>query len=145
MKRNVRTAYALLLATAGGCTSPFRAEVADVDPARWTAPVCLTLDNADTTSLCDLDLFLRLDDRFAEDTLTVRIGIRTPDSLRYEEPFVMTFAPRRPGSAALAEEAVVAYRRSVRFARSGDYRLTVSPCRPVRGVEAVGIRTGRSR
>lgn len=137
--RSVRSALAaatVLLTTA--CTSSHRTIAADVPFAAWDRTVEMAFDNDDTTSLCDLTLFLRCNDRFVEDTLTVRIEIRTPDSLRYEEPFILA-VPYTNSPAALVREAVVPYRRRVRFERSGRYRVCITPAREIRGVEAVGI------
>ena len=100
--------------------------------------------NADTTTLRDIALFLRCNDRFAEDTLTVRIRVRTPDSLQHEEPFVMVIPPAHT-PAAISREADIPYRRRVLFDRTGDYHLTITPCRPVEGVEAVGIHIAKSQ
>ena len=119
------------VAAAGGCTQPFRSNAADTDPVSWKDPAGIVLANADTTSLRDLTLFLRCNDRFAEDTLTLRIATIAPDSLRFEEPFRLVIP--------------VPYRRHVRFAREGDYRMTIAPTRPVRGIEAVGIGTSDSQ
>lgn len=123
---------------AGGCLSPHQSTAVDVDPADWHTPAELRLPNADTVSLRDLRLFLRCNDRFAEDSFTVRIELRTPDSLRFEETLRIDL-PRTEGPAALAREHLVPYRRQVRLARSGDYRLRITPERPLRGVEAVGL------
>lgn len=98
----------------------------------------LTLPNADTLSLHNLRLVLRCNERFAEDTFSVRIAVRTPAALRYEEPFLIA-VPRGGGLAALMRENAVLYRRHVRLAEAGDYRVTITPMRPLRGVEAVGI------
>ena len=104
----------------------------------------LTLANADTTTLRDVNLFLRCNDRFAEDSLTVHIRVRTPDSLQHEEPFVMVIPPAHT-PAAISREADIPYRRRVRFDRTGDYHLTITPCRPVEGIEAVGIHIVKSQ
>lgn len=137
------SAFALLTAVAAGsgCTegfSPLQSAAADVNPAAWQEAAELVIPNADTLSLRDLTVFLRCNDRFAEDTLTVRIAFRTPDSLRFEEPFTLA-VPRPAAPAALTHEAGIPYRRRVRFGRTGDYRIRITPSRPVRGVEAVGI------
>ena len=114
------------------------------DPVSWKDPAGIVLANADTTSLRDLTLFLRCNDRFAEDTLTVRIAVTTPDSLRSEELFLLAI-PRTPSPAALVREAAVPYRRAIRLGRTGDYRFTVTPTRPIRGVEAVGLTIRKDR
>lgn len=123
--------------------SPHGAIVADVDAASWHAPAVIDLDNTDTTTLRDMDVFLRCNDLFAEDSLTMRIAVLTPDSLRCEEPLVLT-VPHAHTPAAIARETVLPYRRRIRFARTGDYRITITPGRPVKGVEAVGINIVKS-
>ena len=129
---------------AGSCVSPHQSAVTDVTPARWDSRAEIRLPNADTVSLRDAVIFLRCNDRFAEDTLTVRIRVRTPDSLQHEEPFVMVIPPAHT-PAAISREADIPYRRRVLFDRTGDYHLTITPCRPVEGVEAVGIHIAKSQ
>lgn len=127
----------------GSCISPHQSAATDVDPLRWTEAAEIRLPNADTVTLRDAAVFLRCNDRFAEDTLTVRIATVTPDSLRFEERFLLVI-PRSESPAALMREAVIPYRRRIRFAQSGDYRCIVTPTRPVRGIEAVGINMTKS-
>ncbi len=122
----------------GSCVTPRLSVAADTDPAAWHETAEMTLRNDDTLARRDLDLFLRCNDRFGEDTLTVHITLLTPDSLRFGEPFLLTLRHDRR-TAALASEAVIPYRRRVRFGRTGDYRIRITPARPVRGVESVGI------
>ena len=111
-------------------------------------PTCeraeIRLPNADTVSLRDAVIFLRCNDRFAEDTLTVRIATVTPDSLRFGEWFLLVI-PHPKGPAALMREAAIPYRRRIRLTQHGDYRCSVTPVRPVRGVEAVGVDLQQSR
>lgn len=138
LKAIVTAAAGAVALLAGGCAAPPQGGVTDVDPARWERPAQIVLKNGDTTSRRDMALFLRCDDRFDEDTLTLRITFRTPDSLRTEERFTASI-PRTTTPAALRRIAVLPYRRRVWLARTGDYRVEIRPCRPVRGVEAVGI------
>ena len=144
MRAACRTALAAAAFLAAGCVSPHGAVATDVNSASWRDSAPITLANADTTTLRDIALFLRCNDRFAEDTLTVRIRVRTPDSLQHEEPFVMVIPPAHT-PAAISREADIPYRRRVRFDRTGDYHLTITPCRPVEGVEAVGIHIVKSQ
>lgn len=135
---------ALLAATAGsGCVTPHQSTAADVNPARWDSPSEIVIPNADTLTLRDMGLYLRCNERFGEDTLTLRIAVFTPDSLRYEEPFTLAIPPTT-APASLAREAAVPYRSRVVFARTGDYRIRITPSRPVRGVEAIGINIQKS-
>ena len=129
---------------AGGCVSPHQSAVTDVNPARWDSRAEIRLPNADTVSLRDAVIFLRCNDRFAEDTLTVRIATVTPDSLRFGEWFLLVI-PHPKGPAALMREAAIPYRRRIRLTQHGDYRCSVTPVRPVRGVEAVGVDLQQSR
>lgn len=129
---------------AGGCVSPHQSAATDVDPFRWETGAEILLPNADTVTLRDAEVFLRCNDRFSEDTLTLRIATVTPDSLRFEEPFLLVI-PRAGNPAALMREIVVPYRRRIRFAQSGDYRCILTPVRPLRGIEAVGINLEMSK
>ena len=145
MKRSAGHIAAVAAALlAGSCVSPHQSAVTDVNPARWDSRAEIRLPNADTVSLRDAVIFLRCNDRFAEDTLTVRIATVTPDSLRFGEWFLLVF-PHPKGPAALMREAAIPYRRRIRLTQHGDYRCSVTPVRPVRGVEAVGVDLQQSR
>lgn len=133
-----------LLLTGAGCSSPGQTAAADVPASKWCGAVEIRLENADTLMLRDAALFLRCNDRFTEDTLTLRIATLSPDSLRFEEPFLLAVT-RTNGPAALMHEYLVPYRRRIRLCRSGEYRFVITPTRAVRGVEAVGIRLTESR
>ena len=145
MKRSAGHIAAVTAALlAGSCISPHQSAVTDVNPARWDSRAEIRLPNADTVSLRDAVIFLRSNDRFAEDTLTVRIATVTPDSLRFGEWFLLVI-PHPKGPAALMCEAAIPYRRRIRLTQHGDYRCSVTPVRPVRGVEAVGVDLQQSR
>lgn len=133
----------LLLTGAAGCSSPVQTAAADVSPRHWKRPAEIRLENADTVMLRDAALFLRCNDRFTEDTLTLRIATLSPDSLRFEEPFLLAVT-RTNSPAALMHEYLVPYRRNLLLGREGEYRFVITPVRAVRGVEAVGIRFTKS-
>ena len=61
----------------------------------------------------------------------------------WEEAFRLAL-PAAHTPAALSREADLPYRRRIRFARTGDYCITVTPGRPVKGIEAVGINIVKS-
>lgn len=134
------TAAALL---AGGCVSPHQSAATDVDPFRWERGAEIRLPNADTVSLRDAEVFLRCNDRFAEDTLTLRIATIAPDSLRFEEPFLLVI-PRGESPAPLMREVAVPYRIRIRFITERRLPLHPHADTSVRGVEAVGVNIEKS-
>ncbi len=134
---------AAVIALATGCSTPYRSVVADVDAGAWDTPVELILPNTDTLNHYDWQFFVRCDERIVPDTFTVRIAVVTPDTLRFEEPFAVQL-PACATPAARLCETLLDYRRRVLLSRTGDYRLTITPVRPLRGIEAVGIQTVES-
>lgn len=134
----IRIALVAAALSLGACRTPHRSAAVDVDIAEWSTDAEIVIDNDDTLAQRDIALFLRYNDCFKDDTLTLRIEVRTPDSLCCEEWLRMSMIrPRKP--AALRRQAVAEYRRHAVLARSGDYRFTIAPTRPVEGVEAVGV------
>lgn len=143
MRRVVRGAWhlwaaVLIAGSVAGCVKPDRAVVVDLDPAAWAerAEVCYT--NPDTISSRSLQLFLRVADRFAEDSLTVVVMTLSPDSLRTSEYHRLTFR-EEPTATPLQRVVMVPYRRAVRLTQRGTYRFLITPTRTVEGVEAVGL------
>lgn len=137
--RNFMLALVCALAASGsGCVTQHSSAVCDVDPFAWSAPAEILYANTDSLNMADMELFLRCNERMTEDTLTVSIVTLTPDSLRFEERLQLHI-PRTRDIAALTREAVIPYRNRVRLARTGDYRIRITPVRPVKGIEAVGI------
>lgn len=120
------------------CQTPHRSVAVDVDPLGWSEAAEIVLPNADTLARCDLSFYLRSDPHFKDDTLTLHVEVRTPDSLLFSEPFLFCATHARH-PAAVHHESAAAYRKQVVFRHRGDYRFTVRPAREVQGVEAVGL------
>ncbi len=129
---------ALLVALTGGCTAPHYSVAVDLEDAVWRDTVLLPIENVDTMTGRTLRLFFRCEADFREDSLQTTIAVTTPDSLRYEEPFMLRFR-QEESPAALQREIVVRYRSHVVFDRRGTYRLEVVPQHEVEGIEAIGI------
>ena len=142
-KRILRAGLLLALLPAAGCFSPHRSAVADVDPSGWRDGVEVRLANADTLAACDLWLVVRYDAAFAGDPVDLEVTTVAPDSLRLTETFTLRLTPSRSPSPLLRDTAVL-YRRRAVLRREGDYRITIRPCCPVRGIEAVGITIEKS-
>ena len=72
------------------------------------------------------------------------LGWREAAEVRFPtEPFTLRLAPSRGPSPLLCDTAVL-YRRRAVLRCAGDYRMTIRPCRPVRGIEAVGVTIEKS-
>lgn len=143
--RRLRQAAAgwLLCAAAAGCgrasLTGVAVAAADTDEGTWRRPAALTLFNDDTLGLRAVDIFVRCNDRLADDTLSVRIVTRSPGRLRTEERLVLHFA-RTGRPNPLAGECITPYRRRVRWTDRGNYTLILTPVRPCAGIESVGLR-----
>ena len=133
----------LALLPAAGCLSSHRAVVADVDPLEWRDGVQVRFTNADTLSECDLRFVVRYDAAFAGDPVDLEVTTVAPDSLRLTETFALRLAPSH-GHSPLLRDTAVLYRRRAVLRREGEYRMTIRPSEPVRGIEAVGITIEKS-
>ena len=125
------------------CTVPGETAVAVLPPGVWSDPVELLLPNRDTLGTYDWRLFLRYDEHLAPDRFTLQLTVLTPDSLRFSEPVTVQL-PSGPAPAALLREFGIDYRRRVRLARTGSYRILLRPQTPLQGIDAVGIQTVKS-
>ncbi len=135
---------AACVAALAGCMAETGATAADVDRPMWRRPAELVVTNSDTVGLRDMGLYLRYNNRFSEDTLTVRVSVVSPDSLRVQE-YVTVAVGHEAVPAALRGNADVVYRRRAVLRHAGDYLFTITPTRPVRGIEAVGINIEKSK
>lgn len=121
-----------------GCTTPEEAFVSDVTAFDPDHTAIVKLKNREAAARGELKLFLRTNDRFREDSLTVRIGTFTPDSLHTEELHRLILPATRRINA-LKRVVEIPYRRAVELPHAGNYYFTITPTRPTEGVEAVGI------
>ncbi len=128
-----------LLCVLMGCMAPERAVVTDLDPAGWRGVATVDYRNEDTLSMRALRLFLRLEESFREDTLTLRVATQTPDSLVTIE-YHRLVVPMHAAPASIQRVVEIPYRRNVQLTRVGRYRFLLTPVRMVQGVEAVGMK-----
>lgn len=138
-KRLHRCAGMVLAALfATGCGPHTQSEAVDVDAGMWNAPAVIELANTDTVTLRDLHLFVRCNERFEADSLPLRVMLLSPDSLRFEERFVLR-TERSELPAARSRVCEAPFRSRVVLPDTGRYRLVIAPATPQRGIEAVGI------
>lgn len=143
LRTGVRRGWLLLAVTAvcaaaGGCMAHTQCVAVDVDSRDWSRPALLSFTNSDTTTLRDLHLFIRCNERFEADSLPLRVMLLSPDSLRFEERFVLR-TERGELPAARSRVCEAPYRSRVVLPDTGRYRLIIAPETPQNGIEAVGI------
>ena len=141
MKRS-RAAIVACAAVLCGCTAAGESFMTEIRGDVWSEPVEVAVPNSDTLGVCDMNIALRHDGRATGRRVAMTVKTVTPDSLWVEEPLTMT--PGDDGRSRSAQhEASCAYRLGVRFARTGTYRIIITPTRPVQGVTAVGVDVAR--
>ena len=123
-----------------GCslTQP-RVAMGDVSRSGWSEQIDVVYNNRDTSSLCDMNVALRLGVDFASKQLPLHIVIVTPDSLRYEESVVLPVDVELDENRLGSVEVTVPYRKNVHLDRVGRYGLSITPECDIVGIEAVGI------
>ena len=104
----------------------------------WDRPVTVEIPNADTAGLYDLHIAMRHDGSGEGRTVGMMVRTVAPDSTWVEERVTLTVGDDGRSRSA-QHEAECIYRRRVTLRREGEYRMTLTPVRAVRGVTAVGV------
>lgn len=120
------------------CTAPEESYVTDVKHFDPDHTALVKVKNPQGGARGELKIFLRADDRFQEDSLTLKIVTYTPDSLRTEELHRLIL-PRGKRINALKSVIEIPYRRGVELREQGNYYFALTPTRSVEGIEAVGL------
>lgn len=120
------------------CTAPEESYVTDVKHFDPDHTALVKVKNPQGGARGELKIFLRADDRFQEDSLTLKIVTYTPDSLRTEELHRLIL-PRGKRINALKSVIEIPYRRGVELREQGHYYFALTPTRSVEGIEAVGL------
>lgn len=138
MRRFLVIVVALLALSCGRVGSTLFVDMHSVDLHCWSKPVTILYQNSDTLSLRDIAVALRYNDNFEGDTLSVVIQTSLPDVHQFREKVVLRLKREYTASAVTSSESVP-YRSSSLLGEDGYYMFTITPCRAVEGVEAVGI------
>lgn len=128
----------LLVLGMGSCVAPERAFVVDTQQFDPEHGAIVAVENHDTTSRGELKIFLRVNDHLQTDSLTLRIETFSPDSLHTSE-YHRLVLPKGNRVNPLRGLKEIPYRRGVRLNETGTYYFTLTPTRPIKGIEAVGI------
>ena len=136
----MRVVVALLLSifVASCATDRGYVDMLPVSPYNWADAVSIIYQNSDTVSERDIAIALRYNKSFHSDTLTVKIQTSLPDAHQFSES-VLLHLKRDYTAAAVTASEVIPYRNSCVLSQSGYYIFTITPCRAVKGIEAVGI------
>lgn len=136
----MRVVVALLLSifVASCTTDRGYVDMLPVSPYNWADAVSIIYQNSDTVSERDIAIALRYNKSFRSDTLTVKIQTSLPDAHQFSES-VLLHLKRDYTAAAVTASEVIPYRNSCVLSQSGYYIFTITPCRAVEGIEAVGI------
>lgn len=121
-----------------GCDLGNRSHAADIRGRIWSDGVTVAVPNADTVNLYDMRIALRHESSLNGSRIGMRIRTEAPDSSWCEEPFEMVLCDDGRSMAA-AHESECTYRRRVRLSLTGDYRITLIPDNPLRGVTAAAV------
>lgn len=134
--RAVLTAAVLL---AAGCVTPHGVTVADTNPFCWERTAELQWSNDDTLALREFRFVVRHNQDAPAGPLRIAVEVTDPDSLLFRDTLHLQLTPPDGRATLLSRETILPYRRGVRFARTGCYRVRFTPAEPLRGIEAVGI------
>ena len=136
----MRVVVALLLSifVASCATDRGYVDMLPVSPYSWADAVSIIYQNSDTVSERDIAIALRYNKSFRSDTLTVKIQTSLPDAHQFSES-VLLHLKRDYTAAAVTASEVIPYRNNCVLGQSGYYIFTITPCRAVEGIEAVGI------
>lgn len=120
-------------------TEPCRVVMTDVDSGRWEESVTVVYENADTVSLYDMSVVLRVTPGFDMWQLPLDMEILSPDSMRMREQLTLATADAEPSPVSYGREVEFPYRRRVRLHSQGGYTVNITPRTPVAGVESAGV------
>ena len=128
----------ILMVVMVGCVTPHRSVVVDIDPQYWGTAEISEIKNSDTTSLVDINIFMRFRRDIISDTIPLNIKTTAPDSAIYSEDF--TIYPTDPQTIEQRDNmALIPYRRRCQLSQVGIYRFSLRPYKAVVGAECIGI------
>ena len=120
------------------CLAPQHSLMAGVDVHEWSESATVVYTNSDTLASQNLQIALRYNDDFKQNSLPLKVSITAPDASCFEE--VVELRIGHPHTAlAVATTESLPYRNDVVLAQKGEYRFAFTPLTATRGVEAIGI------
>lgn len=134
----LRVAVLLLSLLFVACGNGSYVDMQPVSPYSWSKPVSIIVENDNTERVVDIAVALRYNSNFESDTLSVAVQTSLPDARQAKERVLLRLDKKYSAAAVTSSEAVP-YRTNCTLNQSGYYIFTITPCRTVEGIEAVGI------
>ncbi|MFI3330438.1 MAG: hypothetical protein R3Y38_01370 [Rikenellaceae bacterium] len=142
MKRLIFVLFSMFVCV--GCMSSHTERVVDVNPQRWAVGECLELEfeNDDTISLKDLDIILRVDNRFKNVSMPLRLSFLSPDNVIFSERFNLDLSSAKTKESGVAhKDYTVKYVSEADLTKKGIYKVKFEPTlTDFVGVWAIGIK-----
>ncbi len=127
-----------------GCIASHQSMVEDVNVEWWGESKGFVINNVDTTTLRDMEIFVRYyPSMIVSDSISLIIDISTPDSLTLRERVTVRLEKER-GKGAENRIKQSIYRDNIVWAKHGEYNIDITPVSNYRGISAVGINTIKS-
>ncbi len=126
------------LIVVGGCVASHQSVVTDIDVRGWSDTECIVMNNSDTSTLRDIELFARYSPSLVDDSVTLSINTISPDSTTYSEELKIYFDSSMNERSA-SKMGIYPYRRRVVWRQLGSYQIEITPSAHVKGIEAMGI------
>ncbi len=134
----------ILLLGFGGCIASHQSVVVDIDARKWVDTKYVVMNNNDTSTLRDIELFVRYSPLMADDSVTLTINTIAPDSTTYSEEVKLHF-DTSPSERSASRLKLYPYRKRVVWRQVGSYQIEITPITPVKGIESIGVNTVKNQ
>ncbi len=133
----------ILAVVCGGCVASHQSIVEDTDSRGWWETKSFTVENIDTVTLRDVELFVRYQPQRVDSVLRFAVDVTTPESISIREH--VAIYPEIGGRGRIGVQiALCPYRENVVWDKIGYYSINITPASKLIGVEAVGINIVKS-
>ncbi|MFI3282436.1 MAG: hypothetical protein SNG10_02765 [Rikenellaceae bacterium] len=131
------------LIVVGGCVASHQSVVEDVNVDEWRDTEYVIMENHDTLTYRNIEIFARYSPSLVSESTTLTINTMTPDSTSYSEEVTIHF-DKSPSQLNASRVVVRPYREGVIWRQRGEYRFEITPVTPVVGIEAIGVNITKS-
>lgn len=130
--------YIAVLCLLGSCSQGYKyAQTVTLPDSCWTDQQNAVFEFATMSAVeaSEVEVFIHADIQFSEPFARLTVKTIDPDGLFWEDNIDIA---RTDNSMSLRTSAVV-LRRNIRWAKQGNYAISIRPRSPLYGVRAVGV------